>query len=103
MNDDVDLDRVWLAVAGHVWLRRPGPVERVAARVSRSPGLARALVTTPSLLVGWVIATVVVVAAGFAATVTTGTAYVPLLGPRGGWGRHRLRLWAGYRPGLGTG
>ncbi len=24
MNDDVDLDRVWLGVAAHVWLRRPG-------------------------------------------------------------------------------
>jgi hypothetical protein len=81
MNDDVDLDRVWLGVAAQVWRRHPGWVERVAGRLLRSPGLARALVTTPSLMVGWVIATVVVVAAGMAATLTTGTAYVPLLAP----------------------
>ena len=56
---DVDLDRVWLGVAGQVWRRRPGPVERAAGRLLRSPGLARALVTTPSLLLGWVIATAV--------------------------------------------
>jgi hypothetical protein len=77
----VDLERVWLGVATQVWRRRPGPVERAAARLLRSPGLARALVTTPSLLLGWVIATVVVLAAGSAATLTTGTAYVPLLAP----------------------
>jgi hypothetical protein len=81
MNDDVDLDRVWLGVAAEVWRRRPGPVERAAGRLLRSPGLARALVTTPSLLLGWVIATVAVVIAGLAATLTTGTAYVALLAP----------------------
>jgi hypothetical protein len=81
MNDEVDLDRVWLGVATEVWRRRPGPVERVAARLLRSPGLARALVTTPSLLIGWVLATIVVVAVGWAATLTTGTPYVPLLAP----------------------
>jgi hypothetical protein len=81
MNDDVNLDRVWLGVAAEVWRRRPGAVERAAARVLRSPGLARALVTTPSLLLGWILATVVVVAVGLAATVTTGTAYVPLVAP----------------------
>lgn len=80
-DDDVNLDRVWLGVAAEVWRRRPGPVERVAARLLRSPGLARALVTTPSLLLGWVIATLAVVAAGLAATLTTGTAYVPLFAP----------------------
>ena len=56
---DVDLDRVWTSVAAEVWRRRPGPLERLAARLLRSPGLARALVTTPSLLLGWVIASVV--------------------------------------------
>jgi hypothetical protein len=81
MNEDVDLDRVWLAVAAEVWRRRTGPLERVAGRVLRSPGLARALAATPSLLVSWLIATVVVVAIGLAATLTTGTAYVPLLAP----------------------
>jgi hypothetical protein len=81
MNDEVDLDRVWLGVATEVWRRRPGPVERMVGRALRSPGLARALLTTPSLLLGWVIATVVVVSVGWAATLTTGTPYVPLLAP----------------------
>ena len=81
MNNDVNLDRVWLGVAAEVWRRRPGPVERAAACLLRSPGLARALVTTPSLLLGWTVATVVVVAVGLAATLTTGTAYVPLFAP----------------------
>jgi hypothetical protein len=78
---DVDLDRVWLGVAAQVWRRRPGPVERVAARLLRSPGLARALVTTPSLLLGWVIATVVVLLAGVGFTLGTGTPWVALLAP----------------------
>jgi hypothetical protein len=78
---DVDLDRVWIGVAAHVWRRHPGPGERLAARLLRSPGLARALVTTPSLLLGWVIATAVVLGAGAAATLGTGTPYVALLAP----------------------
>ena len=48
---DVDLHRVWTEVAAEVWRRRPGPLERAAGRLLRSPGLARALVATPSLLV----------------------------------------------------
>ena len=47
---DVDLDRVWLGVAAQVWRREPGRAERAAGRLLRSPGLARALMTTPSLL-----------------------------------------------------
>src|SRR5580698_11498449 len=78
---DVDLGRVWLGVAAQVWRRRPGPAERAAARLLRSPGLARALVTTPSLLAGWLIATAVVLLAGVFATLGTGTPYVPLLAP----------------------
>jgi hypothetical protein len=78
---DVDLRGVWTAVAAQVWRRRPGPAERLAARLLRSPGLARALVTTPSLLLGWVIASVAVLAAGAAATLETGTPYVALLAP----------------------
>jgi len=78
---DVDLDRVWLGVAAQVWRRDPGPAERAAARLLRSPGLARALVTTPSLLAGWLIATAVVLLAGLFATLGTGTPYVPLLAP----------------------
>jgi hypothetical protein len=78
---DVDLQRVWLGVAAEVWRRRPGPAERLAGRALRSPGLARALVTTPSLLPGWVIATVVVLAAGMFATLQTGTPFVALFAP----------------------
>jgi hypothetical protein len=78
---DVDLHRVWLGVAAEVWRRRPGPVERLAARALRSPGLARALVTTPSLLPGWVIASAVVLAAGIFATLGTGTPFVALSAP----------------------
>ena len=78
---DVDLRGVWTAVAAQVWRRHPGPVERLAGRLLRSPGLARALVTTPSLLLGWVIATVAVIAAGATATLATGTPYVGLLAP----------------------
>jgi hypothetical protein len=78
---DVDLDRVWTGVAGQVWRRRPGRLERLAARLLRSPGLARALVVTPSLLIGWVIATAVVLLAGMAATLGTHTPYVALFEP----------------------
>ena len=63
---DVDLGRVWTGVAAHVWRRRPGPLERAAGWLLRSPGLARALVATPSLLLAWIIATVVVLFAGAA-------------------------------------
>jgi len=78
---DVDLNRVWLGVAAQVWCRRPGPVERAARRLLRSPGLARALVTTPSLLLGWVIATAVVLIAGAGFTLGTGQPWVALLAP----------------------
>jgi hypothetical protein len=78
---DVDLDRVWTGVAAQVWLRRPRRIERLAAWLLRSPGLARALVITPSLLIGWVIATAVVLLVGMAATLGTHTPYVALLEP----------------------
>jgi hypothetical protein len=78
---DVDLGRVWTGVAARVWCRTPGPAERLASRLLRSPGLARALVVTPSLLLGWVIATCVVLIAGIGATASTGTPWVALLGP----------------------
>jgi hypothetical protein len=78
---DVDLHRVWLGVAAEVWRRRPGLVERLAGRALRSPGLARALVTTPSLLPGWIVASAVVLAAGIFATLGTGTPFVALFAP----------------------
>jgi hypothetical protein len=77
----IDLDRVWLGVAAQVWRRRPGPLERLAARLLRSPGLARALVTTPALLLGWVIATTAVLLAGVGFTLGTGRPLVALLAP----------------------
>jgi hypothetical protein len=61
--------------------RRPGLAERVAGRLLRSPGLARALVTTPSLLLPWLIASAAVLAAGVGATVSTGKPLVALLAP----------------------
>jgi hypothetical protein len=78
---DVDLDRVWSRVAGEVWARKPGRVEQLAARSLRSPGLARALVTTPSLVLSWILASVVVLAAGVIATASTDTPWVALLAP----------------------
>jgi hypothetical protein len=78
---DVDLDRVWIAVAAQVWRRRPGWLERLAGWLLRSPGLARALVTTPSLVLPWLIATAVVLAAGAAATRGTGQPMVALVAP----------------------
>ena len=61
--------------------RRPGLVERAAGRLLRSPGLARALVTTPSLLLPWLIASAVVLGAGAAATLSTGRPLVALVAP----------------------
>jgi hypothetical protein len=78
---DVDLDRVWTRVAGDVWARKPGHVERLAARLLGSSGLARALVTTPSLVLSWILASAVVLAAGVVATASTDTPWVALLAP----------------------
>jgi len=63
-----------------VW-RQPGLAERAAGRLLRSPGLARALVTTPSLLLPWLIASTVVLVAGAAATLETGKPLVALTAP----------------------
>ncbi|HEU5386645.1 MAG TPA: hypothetical protein VFV73_12135 [Streptosporangiaceae bacterium] len=79
--DDVDLSRVWIEVAAQVWRRQPGRLERAAGRLLRSPGLARALLTTPSLLLPWLIASVVVLAAGAAATLGSGQPVTALLAP----------------------
>ena len=42
----VALDRVWTHVAAAAFAPERGVVERIAARLLRSPGLARALLTT---------------------------------------------------------
>jgi hypothetical protein len=47
----------------------------------RSPGLARALLTTPSLLLPWLIASVVVLGVGAAATSSAGEPLAALLAP----------------------
>ena len=77
----VDLDRVWTGVAGEVWGRRIGPVERFAARLLRAPGLARALTATPSLVLSWIMASVTVLALGVVTSRVTGTPWVPVLAP----------------------
>ena len=78
---DVDLDRVWTGVATEVWRRHRGPIERTAARLLRSPGLARALLTTPSLLLPWLISTVVVFGIGAAVSLGPGQPLVWLVAP----------------------
>jgi hypothetical protein len=77
----IDLGRVWTGVAAEVWRRHPGPVERVAARLLRSPGLARALLTTPTLLLPWLISTVVIFSAGGLFNLVGGEPLVWLLAP----------------------
>jgi hypothetical protein len=71
-------------------------LEGLAGRLLRSPGLARALVTTPSLLLGWVIATGVVLVAGALATRGTGTPFVALLAP----GVAAVGIAYAYGPGI---
>jgi hypothetical protein len=78
---DVDLDRVWTGVAAQVWRRQPGWLERTAGRLLGSPGLARALVTTPALLVPWLTASVVALGAGAVVTRGTGEPLVWLIAP----------------------
>lgn len=77
----VDLDRVWAGVAAEVWRRHPGRLERVAVRLLRSPGLARALLTTPSLLLPWLISTVVVFGVGALVSLGPGQPLVWLVAP----------------------
>jgi hypothetical protein len=72
---------VWISVAAQVWRRQPGWLERTASRLLRSPGLARALLTTPSLLLPWLLTSVAVLAAGAAATTDSGQPLVALLAP----------------------
>lgn len=78
---DVDLARVWQSVAAEMWASPASPVERLAGEALRSPGLARALVTTPSLLLSWLIASVLVLAIGVVTTAGSGEPWVALLAP----------------------
>jgi len=86
MNDDprldgIDLGRVWTGIASEVWRRHPGPVERLAIRLLRSPGLARALLNTPALLLPWLISTVVVLTVGGLMSLAGGEPLVWLIAP----------------------
>lgn len=78
---DVDLDRVWNTVAAEAWSSPISPVERTAARLLGSPGLARALVNTPALFLSWVLASVAVLAAGILATFAVDDPVFALIAP----------------------
>jgi hypothetical protein len=92
----IDLGRVWTGIAAQVWRRRPGPVERLAARLLRSPGLARALLTTPSLLLPWLISTVVIFGVGGVINLAGGEPLVWLLAP----GIAAIGIAYAYGPGV---
>ena len=77
---DVNLERVWMGVAAEVWARPVGRPERWAASFLGA-GLARALVTTPSLVLSWILATAAVLAVGVLFTESTDQPWVALLAP----------------------
>jgi hypothetical protein len=78
---DIDLGRVWNGIAGDMWASPVGRVERSAASLLGSPALARALVSTPSLLLSWILASAAVFAIGAVVMAMTGTPIVPLVAP----------------------
>ena len=65
---DIDLRRVWVGVAAETMADRSGAVERLLGGLLRSPGLARAIVTAPSLVASWIIASAIVLGVGVVAT-----------------------------------
>ncbi len=78
---DVDLHRVWTGVAGQVWALPLTRTERTARRLLHSPALARALVTTPSLVVSWILASAAVLGVGVVFSRGVGAPLVALLAP----------------------
>jgi len=78
---DIDLGRVWNGITGNMWASPVGSVERSAASLLGSPALARALVSTPSLLLSWILASAAVFAIGGVVMAVTGTPIVPLVAP----------------------
>lgn len=78
---DIDFGHVWNRVTGDIWATEPGPFEQAAARLLKSPALARALVTTPSLVLAWLLATVLVFGLGVVVTNMTDQPWVPVLAP----------------------
>jgi hypothetical protein len=95
-DGELDLSRVWTGIAAEVWRRHPGPVERTAARLLRSPGLARALLTTPSLMLPWLISTVVVLCVGGLMDFVGGQPLVWLFAP----GIAAIGIAYAYGPGI---
>ncbi|MEJ7763277.1 MAG: hypothetical protein WKF80_10845 [Thermomicrobiales bacterium] len=79
----IDLNRVWLGVTAVVWSRPVGPVERLLGRLLGSRGAARALLTTPSLALSWVLASVAILGLGILATQASeqGTPWFALVAP----------------------
>jgi hypothetical protein len=92
----IDLGRVWTGIAAEVWRRHPGRAERLAARLLRSPGLARALLTTPSLLLPWLISTVVIFTVGGMIGLAGGEPLVWLMAP----GIAAIGIAYSYGPGV---
>jgi hypothetical protein len=80
-TSDVDLTGVWAAIAAHVWPQRRGWFERAAGRLLRSPALARALVTTPSLVLPWLLASASVLVIGMVMSIHIQTPLVSLFAP----------------------
>ncbi len=78
---DVDLEKVWIGVAAEAWASPVLWPERMAGSLLRSPPLARALATTPSLFLSWILATAAVLAAGVLATPISGEPLPALLAP----------------------
>ncbi len=78
---DVDLEKVWTGVAAEAWATPTSWPERTAERLLGSPALARALVTTPSLFLSWVLASVAVLAAGVFLSPVSGDPWAALLAP----------------------
>ncbi len=78
---DVDLERVWTGVAAEAWSSPLSWPERTAGRLLGSPGLARALVNTPSLFLSWILASAAVLAVGALVTPVSGDPWAALLAP----------------------
>lgn len=78
---DVDLGRVWSGITGEMWASPVGRIERIATGLLGSPALARALVSTPSLVFSWMLASAILFAIGCVVTGMTGTPVIPLVAP----------------------
>lgn len=78
---DVDLNRAWGSVAANVWTSPIGRVEHGIGWLLGSRGLARAIVTTPSLVLSWVLASAFILAVGVVATHSTGEPWFALIAP----------------------